>query len=382
MIDEALVARARTQAARVAPLADAIEAVRGMPPEAVDALVQAGVFKLFVPRAYGGAETTPSTAIAIIEAFATADGSAGWCAMIGVTSSIMSLYLDDETAREVYGPPDAVTCGVFAPMGRATKVDGGLRVSGRWSFASGCEHSAYRMGGAMLAGEGDAPPSLVSVLFRADETRIIDTWNTSGLRGTGSHDFEVKDVIVPRSRTFSLLTDRPKQKQAAATGAQVLPFFGVLAAGVGAVGLGIARAAVDTFVAVAKGKATPGGKRTQAHRETIQLEVARAEGRLRAARAFLYEAAADVEAEGARGEISLGARARLRIAASHAAEESAAIVTAMYRAGGGSAVYATSPLQRHLRDAQVVPQHIMVASAATTTAGRVLLDLETDTTTL
>src|SRR6185436_6052709 len=161
-------------------------------------------------------EAAPDTVLRVIEELARVDGSVGWCAMIGATSGLMSRYLDDVTAREVYGPADAVSCGVFAPMGRAVPEGGGFRVSGRWSFASGCRHSRWRMGGTLVEGEllPSGAPDVRSVLFRADETTVHDTWEASGLRGTGSHDFEVKDVVVPRERTFSLMR-----------GGHGLPFF-------------------------------------------------------------------------------------------------------------------------------------------------------------
>ena len=380
MIDEALVARARAAAEEIAPLAARIESDRRLPPAAVDALTRAGVFKLLVPRAYGGSQAHPATMVAVIEQIARADGSAGWCTMIGATSGLMSLLLDDDVAREVFGPDDARVCGVFAPMGRALPVDGGYRVSGRWPFASGCEHSHWRMGGAIVMGDAgpaellpSGAPDVRSVLFRADETRVVDTWDTSGLRGSGSHDLEVTDVVIPRSRTFSLITGQPKDPEAA----RGLQFFGVLASGVAAVGLGIARAAIDTFVTMARTKTPPGSKRTLAHRELVQMDVAKAEAKLRGARAFLFEAV-----EEAAHAPSLVTRARLRLAAAHAAEEAAAATSLMYQAGGGSAIYTKSPLQRYFRDVHVVTHHLMVSASATTLAGRVLLDLESDTTTL
>lgn len=385
MIDETILARARASAEEIAPLAPQIEAGRRLPAPAVDALVRAGVFKLLVPKVYGGSQAHPATMIAVIEAIARADGSAGWCTMIGATSGLMSVHLDEEIAREVYGPADAITCGVFAPMGRAVPTEGGYRVSGRWPFASGCEHSAWQMGGTMVMGDKgpellpNGAPDVRSVLFRADETKVIDTWDTSGLRGTGSHDIEVADVVVPRARTFSLLTGQPKHA------GYTLPFFGVLASGVAAVGLGIARAAIDTFVTMAKTKTPPGSKRTLVHRELVQMDVARAEARLRSARAFLFEAMEEAMVATAAGTDTpqaLTARARLRLAASHAAEESAAVTALVYQAGGGSAIYAKSPLQRQFRDAHVVTHHLMVSQTATTLAGRVLLDVESDTTTL
>ena len=383
MIDDTLLARARIAAEEIAPLTTRIEADRRLPPPAVDALVRAGVFKLLVPRSLGGSQAHPSTMLAMIEQISRADGSAGWCTMIGATAGLMSVHLDDDVAREIYGADDAITCGVFAPMGRAVATGDGYRVSGRWPFASGCEHSKWRMGGTIVMGDAgpsellpSGAPDVRSVIFRADETRVIDTWNTSGLRGTGSHDIEVTDVVVPRARTFSLVTGTPKHA------GYTLPFFAVLAGGVAAVGLGIARAAIDAFVSTAKTKVTPGGKRTMAHRELVQLEVAKAEAKLGGARAFLYETMEEVARAAANGPPPLAARARLRLAAAHAATEAAAVTALVYEAGGGSAIYATSPLQRHFRDAHVVTHHLMVSSTATTLAGRILLDLESDTTTL
>ncbi len=379
-VDEGVVARVRSTAAVIEPLIDQIETECRLPQAAVDALVAAGVFKLCVPRVYGGAQAHPATVLAVIEELAKLDGSVGWCAMIGATSGLMSVYLDDAIAREVYGPADAITCGVFAPTGRAVPARDGFSVTGRWAFASGCQHSRWRMGGT-IAGEPPAllpsgAPDVRSVLFRADETTIHETWDTAGLRGTGSHDFSVREATVPRERTFSLISDRPKHDGYA------LPFFGILASGVAAVGLGVARAALDAFVALAGQKKLPGGKKTLAHRELVQLEVARGEARLRAARGLLFDALADAMRVADDAKHSLQARARVRLAACHAASEAAAVTASAYELGGGSAVYRTSPLQRQFRDAHVVTHHLMVSSTSLTMAGRVLLGVETDTSTL
>lgn len=367
----ALVERARRAGQVIAPLSARIEAERRLPPEAVGALVEAGVFKLLVPASLGGAEASLGTFLAVLEAIGHADGSAGWCAMIGASSGLMSGFLDPDVARRVYGPPDAVTCGVFAPFGRAVPVDGGYRVSGRWPFASGCQHSQWRMGGAKVEGQDEVR----HMLFSADEARVVDTWDASGLRGTGSHDLEVSEVFVPASRSFSLLADRPRESSAIFA----LPFYGVLASGIAAVALGIARASVDALVALAGAKQPQGSRRSLAHREGIQLAVARAEAKLAAGRAFLDDAAARAVAETEQdGAASVQARARLRLAASHAVTESAAAVDLMYEAGGGTSVYARHPLQRHFRDIHVATQHIMVGPASTSLAGRVLLGLDTD----
>ena len=382
-MDETVLARVRAAAERIAPLADEIERGRRLPAAAVGALVDAGVFKLAVPRVIGGGEAELPTLLATFELLARADGSAGWTAMIGAASGLMSIFLDDDTARHVYGPADAISCGVFAPLGRATRAaGGGLRVSGRWPFGSGCEHSQWRMGGVLVF-DGEQPellpgtsiPHVRCVLFSAAETEIIDSWDVSGLRGSGSHDIAVRDVTVPAERCFSFLADKPRGDAPLYR----MPFFGVLASGVAAVALGIARAAIDSLLALAAKKTIPGSRRTIAQRELVQLDVARADARVRAARAFLFAAVAEAAQ---RPASDVQARAQLRLAACHAASEAAAAVDAMYNAGGGAVVYATQPLQRHFRDVHVATQHAMVSPQIMTTVGRVLLGLETDVTTL
>ncbi|TMQ07148.1 MAG: hydroxylase [Deltaproteobacteria bacterium] len=342
----------------VASMIPRIEAERRLPREVVDAFVAAGIFKLMVPRAYGGADASVREAIEVIEAISRVDGSAGWCANISILSGTMAHFLDEATAREVYGPADAITCGVFAPTGTAVPEGDGYRVSGRWSFASGCEYSGWRMAGVIVPGS----PRPLHCLLRADQTRIVDTWDACGLRGTGSHDFVADDALVPRARTFSLVITPDRAG------------FGPLAAGIAAVSLGVARAAIDSFVATAKVKPLAGGNKPIASRELVQVEVASAEARLGAARAYLLEQAGN--------GVAIGERARLRLAATHAVEAAIEVCSAMFRAAGGGAVYTRNPLQRYLRDAQVVAQHIMVGSLVTTTIGRILLDIETDTSTL
>jgi alkylation response protein AidB-like acyl-CoA dehydrogenase len=365
-VDEACLLRARAAAERVAPLAARIEAERRLPAEAVAALVDVGVFKLFVPRELGGQEASVTTLVAVLEALAHGDGALGWCAMIGATSSLMCGFLPEAVAREVFAPAGVTACGVFAPVGRATPVDGGFRVSGRWPFASGCEHSAWRMGGAIVGDRVDDPRSM---LFRAEDTRVVDTWDTSGLRGTGSHDLEVDDVFVPAERSFSLLHDRPR-------GLGHVPFFGALAAGVAAVALGIARSAIDTLVAVARAKHPLGAKRSIAHRELVQLAVARAQAKVQAGRAFLDAAVANAAAA------TLETRAQLRLAACHATSEAAAAVDLMYEAAGATSIYSKSPLQRCFRDVHVATQHIMVSPTAALQVGKLLVGVDTDTATL
>jgi alkylation response protein AidB-like acyl-CoA dehydrogenase len=361
-----------------------IERGRRLPPDLVAQLAEAGLFNLCVPQVYGGGEIEPEDLVETIEAVARADGSTGWCVMIGATSGMLAAYLPDDEAHAIYGA-DVVTGGVFAPRGTAIPVDGGFRMNGRWAFASGSQHCAWLMGGCLVGGAdgpdapADGPPDARVLLLPAAEVEILDTWTVAGLCGTGSHDMVVTDAFVPASRAVSLVTDPPRQPGPL----YAFPLFGLLAVGIAAVALGLGRAAVDELTDLAGVKVPTGSRRRLAQRGAVQAEVAQAEARLRAGRAFLLDAVGAAWASACAGDaISLEQRALLRTAATHATREAAAAVDRAYEAGGGTSIYASSPLQRHFRDVHVVTQHVMVAPPTYELAGRVLLGIPTDTTLL
>jgi len=357
---------------------DRIEQERRLPMELVRTLARAGVFRLCIPRSLGGQEAEPATILAVLEELARADGSTGWCAMIGATSGLTSGYLPEGEARTIYGTsPDVVTGGVFAPTGSAVREDAAYRVTGRWRFASGCQHCDWLMGGCIVQDGGS--PRARMVFFPVRDAEIIDTWTVSGLRGTGSHDMAVRDLRVPVARSVSITDDRP----VAPGPLYAFPIFGLLAVGIAAVAVGIARGALDEIEHLATAKTPTGGRRLLAERPTVQAQIAEAEATAGAARAFLSEVVDEAwHAARAAGAIPVPVRARVRLAATHATAAAARAVDVAYTAGGGTAVYAESPLQRAFRDIHVVTQHMMVAPATWELAGRVLLGLETDTTML
>ncbi len=380
-IDAAVLARVREQCAVIPSLAQQIEESRKLPPQAVKALTDSGVFKLLVPRAYGGGEASVGTFLAVLQEVARLDGSAGWAAMIGASTGLVAGYLEPATAKELYGSPEAVSSGVVAPMGRAVPVEGGYRVTGRWPFSSGCEHSQWRLGGAVVMAEKGpligptGLPVMRQFLFSADQSRVLDTWHVSGLRGTGSHDLVVEDAFVPTARSISLGAEPPH-----ADGPLFrLSLLGLLASGIAAVALGIARASVETLVKLATEKKPLGSPKTIAHRELVQLAVAQAEVKLRAGQALLVSALEQAEASALTQAPSLQERALIRMASVHATREAAAAVDLMYDAGGGSSVYASSLLQRQFRDVHVATQHAMVSPQLGTDVGKILLGVETDT---
>jgi indole-3-acetate monooxygenase len=370
-----LVAAARDLAEVIEAHADDGERLRRLPLPTVKALADAGLMRMCVPEAYGGPEADPVTMVEAIEAVAHADGAAGWCSMIASTTSSMASFLPEETAREIYGNRSSITGGVFAPNGKgvATTIDRteGFAVTGRWAWGSGTQHCQWVLGGASC---DDGTFRLC--WFPQSDIRFHDTWHTSGMRGSGSLDYSVDGAFAPRSRTIQPGVSRPVVE----TPLSLFPNFTLLASGVSAVGLGVARRALDELVDLAQGKKPQFSSRTLAQSGFTQVELARAEGSLRAARAFLLDElgrAWSTALDG--GVVSVEARTGIRLAATHAATVGAAVADVAFTLAGGTAVYDTSPLGRCLRDAHVVTQHIQTAPKLNETIGKLLLGIDVDT---
>jgi alkylation response protein AidB-like acyl-CoA dehydrogenase len=382
---ESPLSAAQRIAPRAAELAEQSERERALPQELVGALREAGLFSLCLPQSLGGREAQPAEMVRALEALARGDGAAAWCAMVASTSSLLGAYLPQADAELIFAGGRNVTGGVFAPRGRAERRDGAYVVSGRWSFASGVQHCDWVLGGCVVhAGEEpelleSGAPDVRLMLMPADSVEVLDTWSVSGLRGTGSHDMTVVSQVVPAARGISLMSDAPRHPGAL----YAFPLFGLLSIGIAAVALGIARGAVEDFLALAGAKTPAGGRRTLAERSTVQAELARAEAALRAARGLVLEEAEQAwQAAQAEGPIPERHRVGLRMAATHATTVAAEVTTSMYHAAGGSSIYDSSPLQRRFRDVHVATQHVMVAPATWELTGRLLLGLRTDTTQL
>jgi alkylation response protein AidB-like acyl-CoA dehydrogenase len=355
--------------------ADDGERIRRLPMPTVKALNDAQLLRMCVPEAYGGPQADPATLVEAIEAVAHSDGAAGWCTMIASTTSSMASLLPEAAAREIYGDPSSITGGVFAPNGKgvATTVDGvdGFSVSGRWAWGSGTQHCRWVLGGA-LCDDG----TFRLCWFPQSEVTFHDTWYTTGMRGSGSLDYSVSEVFVPAERTIQPGVTRPVVR----TALSQFPNFTLLAAGVSAVGLGVARRALDELVDLAQGKRPQYSSKTLAQSSFTQVELARAEAKLRAARAFLLDelhAAWDTAIAG--DEVSVEARTGIRLAATHVSTVGAEVADTAFTLAGGTAVYDTSVLGRCLRDAHVVTQHIQTAPKLNETIGKLLLGLDVDT---
>jgi len=377
-----LVQRARALYPLLDSASPRIESERRLPDDVVSALKASRLFRLCVPERYAGLEASPVAMVEVIAELARADGSAGWCVAIGATSGLLGGYLADADAKEVYASdPDSVAGGVFAPKGKATTDGDAYRASGRWAFASGVTHCSWLMGGCVIFEDGKpvllpgGVPDSRLVVFRAEDATVHDTWTVSGLCGTGSHDMEITNLVVPRSRSVSLMSDRPRVDSPL----YKFPVFGCLAAGIAAVSLGLARRAIDELVELAGGKTPAASRRLLVERPTIQLQIAEAEAAERSARAFLVGTIGEIYEHASRGhEMDVRQRALLRLAATSTVIQSKRAVDAMYEAGGGSSIYKSSPLQRCFRDVHTASQHMIVSSSTLELAGRVLAGVETE----
>jgi len=361
----------RQAGARLAEIArdSAVESERNrrVSPELLEVLRSEGVGSAAVPSVAGGRHIDPPALLDLIETVSIGDGSAGWVTMIYATSSVAGHYLDPRGLIEVFADgPGSLTSGVLAPRGTAKRVEGGYIVAGTWPFASGCIDASWVSVGAMVD-----ESTRLSFFLPRNEVAIVDTWDVMGLRATASHDVTVDNRFVPDSRVFDL--SGPSRTQEAIAR---IPVFGLLAAGIGAVSLGIARAAIDETADLAGAKIPTGSKRRLIDRPTVQEAIARAETMIAAARCYLLALAQPGPS------VSIEARARLRMAATFAVSMSREAVDLMYTVAGGSSLYARSPLQRHFRDIHAATQHMMVAQPTWELSAKALLGIESDTSSL
>lgn len=352
--------------------ADERETARQLQPVIAEQLASAGMFNMLIPKAYGGREVDPHVFIDTLISGAKADGAVGWCMMIGNTTSLLSASMSEHWAQEIYGNnPSVITCGVTAPYGRVTREGEDLRITGRWPYGSGGNVSEWISGGCLLK-NGDNPPQQILAFFHKSDVTLHNNWNTSGLRGTGSNDFEVQDVLVPKGR-WIVLGGRPRVDEPLYR----FPTLGLLALGVASVSVGIAQRAIEAFTELANEKTPTGSKRSLATRESVQKDLARAMACEASARAYMHAAIDEAWTPAQNGErITRPQKAALRLAASNAAWQSAEAVDLLYHAAGGSSIYAESVLQRCFRDVHVTTQHIMVAQPTYEMLGKIPLGLD------
>jgi alkylation response protein AidB-like acyl-CoA dehydrogenase len=340
--------------------ADEIDATRELPRPLFEALADARLFQLAIPRAIGGLEADLPTFVQVMEELGKADASTAWAVNQGANFASISARMPPEVARAIWiDTPRSVVANTPVATAQAIVVEGGYRVTGRQGFSTGCRHASWIATHAQIVENGevrlaDGKPEARYCFVPVSEVELLDTWNTRGMRGTGTHHFAVKDVFVPAERTVfavgaPVLHPGPRYK---------IPFGLSFSPGDAAVALGVARSALEAFFEIAGAKVPrhmPGLLREQA---LTQFTVGQAEAALRSGRAFLMEAVGELWDEATMGEIGLERRAVLRVAATHAIRLAAHVVDSVYNASGATAVFDGQLLQRHFQDIHVITQHV------------------------
>jgi len=368
-------------------LLDAVESLRGvflagsdegeaagtLPQSTVDAIYDSGLFSFKTPQVLGGAEADAMIQMDVIEAASRIESAAGWCLMIGAGSlSGMAAFLPNEAIDEIFvGGTAPKTAGVAAPTGKATLVEGGYRVSGRWAFASGIRHSQWVGFGAMVA-DGNSTLQQVRMVVPTSQVQIHDNWDVLGLRGTGSCEFSLSDVFVPQRFTWGGTEAKPLRGG---------PNFllgrpGMQTTGHCGFALGVGRRALDAVTELAKQKKRGyrGNEVLVADRGSFQRFLGESDLRLRAAKALCMETIEEAWESVCQGITPPPPlQIRLRASGTYSTTEASDIVSQAFRFGGGTAMYNSHILQKCLRDINASAQHQMVSDRAYENHGQFIL---------
>lgn len=353
---------AREIAPLVAQRADEAEEARRMPHDLSQMLAEKGFFSMWVPTQFGGGGVALGPSLEAIEILAQADPSAGWVLGIGVSSTLVLPHFDPEITRTIFSRPETIICGVYAPKGRA-EADGDhhFRISGQWPFGSGTQNADWVLSGSHFFRDGEiikdsrGNPRSLMVVVPSSEVEFLDTWHTSGMRGTGSTDYRLNDVRISEDYIAAwkphTMPDHPLYR---------IPQLTLLATAFGSIALGLARGALEELRELATGKVSTGQSQRMAERRDVQGEVARAEVKLRAARGHYYDCIEAIWEAAVEDRVGLDERSALRLSMLHAVETGAEVARSAYHLGGATAIYEKSRLQRFFRDSHVITQHVQV----------------------
>jgi len=385
--DAALVARAAGLMSLVSAESDRIETARRLPEPVLDALHDAGVFRLLLPRSVQGLETDPTTFFHVIETLARADASVAWCVCQAGGCATAAAYLAPESAWSIFGADRrAVLAWGPGPRVRAVAVEGGYRVTGDWSFNSGGRHATW-LGAHCPVVNADSSPVLDpdgrrverTMLVPASAVRWTDIWHTMGLRGTASDRFELSDHFVPAEHSITRVFERECREPGPLYRLSGNACYQVGFAGVA---LGLARASLDAFIEVAGGKVPRGQRRLLRDSAVVQFDLARAEAGWRAARALLLTTVAEVWAAvtAPQGRFTMDLRMSLRMASTHAIHQAREALGFAYQAAGATAIFESHPLERRFRDMHTVTQQLQGRLSHLESVGAWVLGGEADLT--
>jgi len=371
-------------AQKLAPLirssADETDAARELPRPLFEALADAGLFHLAVPRAIGGGEIDLPSYVEVIEELGKADASTAWAVNQGAIYATYSARMPRDVARAIWiDTPRSVVANTPAPTAQAVVVPGGYRVTGRQGFSTGCRHASWVAAHAQIIENGQVrlegdQPEMRYFFVPVAEAELLDTWHVRGMRGTGTHHFAVNDVFVPAERTVLSATAPALEPGPLYKIPRTLAF----ASGDAAVALGMARSCLDAFFELAGAKTPRAMPALLRDQSMVQVNVGQAEAALRSGRAFLMEAVRDIWSEATAGSVTLEKRAVLRLATTHGIRLAAQIIDTVYNAAGATAAYEGNLIQRHFQDIHVITQHLQGRMAHYELVGRHWLGLPVD----
>jgi alkylation response protein AidB-like acyl-CoA dehydrogenase len=371
-------ARARALIPLLQSAAARIDAARELPDDILYGMHEAGMFRLLIPRAYGGFELKPSEYVRCVEAIAIGDASAAWCMNQGSGCSMTAAYLAPEVSREIWGgKPDVLAWGQ-GPTAKAVRADGGWRCTGTWSFASGSRHATWL--GAMcpcFQADGsrvlhaDGRPWDRTMLFRRELARIDDVWQVLGLRGTGSDSYSIEDLFVDDAHSVTRESPADRKEAGMLYRFQAMQLY---ASGFACMGLGTAQAALDAFIAVAKGKSQAWSSDRLRDNHAVQRIIGYADAALKAARSGLLNVLDEQwDAVGRSGDLTVDGRIAVRQAATFAIHTARDTVHQVYHEAGSTAIFDNQPFERRLRDINSVSQQLQGRQTHFETVGLYLL---------
>ena len=378
-----LVEAARGLVPMIADAAGRIEKDRQIPPEVIEAMHAARLFRMLIPASIGGEEVEPATFFHVMEAIAGADASLAWCLGQNSGVSMAAAYLDPKVAREMFGDARAaVATGAPSAGAKAVVTDGGYRVTGHWKFASGSRHSQW-LGGHATICEPDGSPRLGpsgkpleqrTMFFPKSKAKITDTWQVIGLRGTGSDDYEVNDLFVPEAYSFTRESDADRRERGPLYRFSIFNMFGMAFC---AVALGIARSVLTDFIVLAKGKTPHSQIQLLANNNFVQINIGLSDARLGAARAYVLDYYAQLYEQAAAGNmISYAQRIAGRGVTCFAIQQAREVVDFVYHAAGATAVFERNPYERRFRDLHTVTQQSQAHNTNFEALGQWLLGIE------
>ena len=377
-IEEKLVEKARELGPLIRQHANEAERQRRLSRPVVQALVEARMFQLFLPRSLGGLEVDPVTTARVIEELSTFDSVAGWAIMLN-SNAFFACRLSKEGIEEIYGNREAANfaAAAFHPPMTAAVVDGGYVLNGRAPLASIVEEAPWLLVVGVVR-EGDQVKEAFGAYVRKSEFEIIDTWHSLGMRGTGSHDVLLKNVFVPKSRTWPMKPDF--QPNVHCKGALYrFPGIGEIGVVIAPILLGIARVAIPELVDLGKRKTPFVSGVPLRERGTAQLKLGQALAAFRSGWAYFYDTISDAWEKTKRNHsFIVEERAELHLASINACQSSVRAVELVFQACGTAGIYARSPLERCFRDIQTLRHQGFMSENRYETVGQVHFGLAPD----